>query len=91
MSFPTSVAGSSENDAADVDGAAPGVTDGDGSSGNSEGGSGGTDLRVAVPMSILIGWGIARAAASGLQELRNAIFASVAQVGVMLCGIGKSV
>jgi ABC transporter ATM len=36
----------------------------------------------AVPMSLLLGYGIARSSAMGLQELRNAVFATVAQPAV---------
>ncbi|CAM9878675.1 unnamed protein product [Ascophyllum nodosum] len=37
------------------------------------------EVSVAVPVALVLGYGIARSAASGAQELRNAVFAVVAQ------------
>jgi ATP-binding cassette, subfamily B (MDR/TAP), member 7 len=38
-----------------------------------------TDPYVAVPVGLVLGYGLARSTASGFQELRNAVFATVAQ------------
>jgi ATP-binding cassette subfamily B (MDR/TAP) protein 7 len=40
------------------------------------------DLTVAIPFALLIGYGLARAGASLFQELRNAVFAIVAQSAI---------
>lgn len=42
------------------------------------------DLMAAIPLSLLLGYGIARSTAAGFAELRNAIFASVAQRAIRL-------
>ena len=41
-----------------------------------------TVATTAVPMSLLLGYGLARSSAMGFQELRNAVFATVAQPAV---------
>jgi len=43
----------------------------------------------AIPLSLLIGYGMARASAVGMQELRNAVFAHVAQRAIK--NLGRSV
>ena len=44
----------------------------------------GAPLSVSVPFAMLIGYGIARASSTGFNELRNTIFASVAQRAIRL-------
>lgn len=39
---------------------------------------------VAVPTSLLLGYGLARATAEGANQLRNAVFAAVAQRAIRL-------
>uniref|UniRef100_A0A6V2Q6L2 Uncharacterized protein n=2 Tax=Ditylum brightwellii TaxID=49249 RepID=A0A6V2Q6L2_9STRA len=39
-----------------------------------------------VPLSLVVGYGVSRAAASGMQELRNAVFAHVAQDAIRRVG-----
>jgi ATP-binding cassette subfamily B (MDR/TAP) protein 7 len=47
--------------------------------GGSGGGAGAAAAAAAVPVAILVGYAVARTTAAGLQELRNTVFASVAQ------------
>ena len=47
------------------------------------------DPTVGVPIALLLGYGASRAAASGLQEYRNAVFAHVAQDAIRR--VGRSV
>ncbi|CAN0491884.1 unnamed protein product, partial [Ectocarpus sp. 12 AP-2014] len=44
------------------------------------------EAAVAVPMSMVLGYGIARSTASGAQELRNVVFAVVAQRAIRRVG-----
>lgn len=48
-----------------------------------------TSAAAGVPVALLLGYGISRAAASGLQEWRNAVFAHVAQDAIR--NVGRSV
>ncbi|CAM9877989.1 unnamed protein product [Phaeothamnion confervicola] len=41
-----------------------------------------TDPMVAVPVALVLGYGVARSTAAGFQELRNAVFATVAQQAI---------
>ena len=47
------------------------------------------ELAAAMPVALLLGYGVSRAAASGLQEWRNALFAHVAQETIK--NVGKSI
>ena len=47
------------------------------------------DVAAAMPVALLLGYGVSRAAASGLQEWRNALFAHVAQETIK--NVGKSI
>lgn len=38
-----------------------------------------SDVVLAVPLALLVGYGLARSSAAGMQELRNAVFSTVAQ------------
>ena len=49
-----------------------------------------TVATTAVPVSLLLGYGLARSSAMGLQELRNAVFATVAQPAVRRVAVRKA-
>ena len=48
------------------------------------------DPTATVPLALLLGYGIARTTAAAFQELRNSVFATVAQKAIRKVGrVGK--